>query len=98
MKKDVCIIMAKKIVYTGANDFIVNKVIYLLDNDVPIGKLTTQDFRAAKDIAALCAAHDVDTISLYGPIAIMNKLKDNIMKRSANFKNKDIQFSINIGF
>ena len=98
MRMDVCIIMGKKIVYTGANDFIINKVIYLLDNDVPIGKLTTQDFRAAKDIAALCVTHDVDTISLSGPIAIMNKLKDDIMKRSANFKNKDMQFSINIGF
>lgn len=71
MKKDVYIIMAKTLIYTGANDFIVNKVIYIMENYTALEKHTTTDRTAAKDIAELCAKEDIDTIHLHGPAVMM---------------------------
>ena len=95
MKKDVYIIMAKTLIYTGANDFIVNKVIYIMENYSALAKYITTDKTAARDIAELCAKEDIDIVHLHGPIIMMQKLEQNIRKRNVKFKNQNLKFLIN---
>lgn len=87
--------MAKTLIYTGANDFIVNKIIYIMEDYTALEKHTTTDRTVVTDIVNLCNQQSIDVIHLHGPVAIMKKLQQDIIKRNIKFKNQNIQFLIN---
>lgn len=95
MKKDVCITMAKRLIYTGANDFIFNKTIYVMDNLTALEKISTTERTAVQDICNICERKNIEEIHLYGPVFMMNKMKQDILEKSNKFNYQNITFFIN---